>query len=148
MLKQDYNYVFTTTEPVNEALAAISEVPEWWATDFEGSSQKQDDIFTVHFEEVSVTLQIIEWIPDKRIVWLVTDCHLDWLKDKKEWKGTRIIWEVTAVNNATQISMTHLGLVPGLECYNDCREGWDFHIGKSLSKLINEGVGIPDVSTR
>ncbi len=148
MEKLDYKYVFTTSEPVTEALEAIGEVQDWWASDFEGSSKKVDDEFTVHFDEVYVTFQIIEMIPDQHIVWLVTDCFLDWVKDKKEWKGTKIIWEVTSLNDLTRVSMTHLGLVPTLECYNDCRVGWDFHIGTSLYKLINEGVGIPDVSTR
>ena len=87
-------------------------------------------------------------VPGKKIVWLVTDCNLTWLKDIKEWNGTRIEWKVSTVNNLTQISMTHVGLVPGIECYNDCEKGWNFHIGTSLFKLITEGVGMPDVSTR
>ena len=148
MEKQDYKYVFTTDIPPVEALDAISRVTEWWASDFEGSSQMLDDVFSVHFGEVSVTFRIVEVVPDKKIVWLVTDCNLTWLQDIKEWDGTRIEWEVSTVNNATQISMTHVGLVPGIECYNDCENGWNFHIGTSLFKLITEGVGMPDVSTR
>ena len=148
MEKQDYKYVFTTDIPPVEALDAISRVTEWWASDFEGSSLKLDDVFTVHFGEVSVTFRIVEVVPGKKIVWLVTDCNLTWLQDIKEWNGTRIEWEVSTVNNATQISMTHVGLVPGIECYNDCENGWNFHIGTSLFKLITEGVGMPDVSTR
>ena len=148
MEKQDYNYVFSTDITLVEALDAISRVTEWWASDFEGSSQKLDDVFTVHFGEVSVTFRIVEVVPGKKIVWLVTDCNLTWLKDIKEWNGTRLEWEVSTVKNKTQISMTHVGLVPGIECYNDCETGWNFHIGTSLFKLITEGVGMQDVSTR
>ena len=148
MKKQDYTYVFTTDITPVEALDAISRATEWRAQDFEGSSQKLNDVFTVHFGEVSVTFRIVEVVPGKKIVWLVTDCNLTWLKDIKEWNGTRIEWEVSTVKNKTQISMTHVGLVPGIECYNDCENGWNFHIGTSLFKLITEGVGMPDVSTR
>lgn len=147
MGKQDYNYIFTTHKTMNEAFDAINSVQEWWASDFEGSMQKLDDVFTVHFGEVSVTFKVVELVPYKKIVWLVTDCYLAWIKDIKEWKDTRISWEISTVKNVTQISMTHIGLIPGMECYPDCNSGWDFHIGKSLVKLINEGVGIPDVNT-
>ena len=148
MEKPDYKYVFSTDITPVEALDTISRVTEWWASDFEGSSQKLHDVFTVHFGEVLVTFRIVEVGTGKKISWLVTDCNLTWLKDIKEWKGTRIEWEVSSVNNSTQISMTHIGLVPGIECYNDCEKGWNFHIGTSLFKLITEGVGMPDISTR
>ncbi len=38
--------------------------------------------------------------------------------------------------------MTHVGLVPEAECYNDCKAGWDKHVGESLLKLLTEGKGI------
>lgn len=148
MENQDYNYVITTSIPAMEALDAISRVPEWWASDFEGNSQKLGDEFTVRFGEVSVNFRIVEFVPGKKAVWLVTDCNLGWLKDTREWKGTKIDWEVSRNNHSTQIRMTHVGLIPGLECYNDCKEGWNFHLGESLVRLITEGIGIPDVITR
>jgi len=148
MEKQDYNHVITVRTTEVEAFDAISHVTEWWATDFEGSSQKLNDVFTIHFGEISVTFQIIELVPGKKVVWLVTDCYLQWLNNKKEWKDTCIVWEITSVNNMTQISMTHVGLVPELECYNDCKEGWNYHVGKSLFSLLTQGLGMPDINTR
>jgi hypothetical protein len=35
-------------------------------------------------------------------------------------------------------------LVPEIECYNDCEEGWTGHLKGSLAKLINEGNGMPE----
>jgi hypothetical protein len=148
MEKQDYNYVITTKVNAEVAFDAISRVPEWWTTNFEGVSQKLNDVFTVYFGDVFVTIKIIDFIPGKKIGWLVTDCDLQWLKDKKEWKDTKIEWEISTNGNETQISMTHLGLVPEIECYDDCKQGWNFHLGESLFKLITEGVGNPNVSTR
>ena len=148
MEKQDYTYEFTTSMTPDKALDAISRVSEWWASDFEGCSQKLDDVFTVRFGEVSVTFKVVEAVPGKRVSWLVTDCNLTWLKDRKEWNGTHIRWKVSPVNDTTRISMTHVGLVPELECFEDCKHGWNFHVGTSLFKLITEGVGVPDVRTR
>jgi len=148
MEKQDYNYVMTVNVSVDKAIDAISRVPEWWAPDFEGSSQKPGDTFTVHFGDVSVDFKIVEFVPGNKVVWLVTDCNLSWLKDKKEWKDTQLVWEVSSLPDGTQIRMTHVGLVPGIECYDDCSNGWNFHVGESLFKLITEGIGIPGVNTR
>ena len=148
MENQDYYYDLSSKITTDEALDAISRVPDWWATNFEGSSDKIGDVFTVHFGEVWVTFNVVEKVPGKKMVWLVTDCYLQWLEDKKEWVDTKISWEVTTRNNSTHICMTHIGLVPALECFNDCKAGWDFHVGKSLFNLITEGIGMPDINTR
>jgi len=148
MKGQDYNIHIGANVTDKEAFDAISSVSEWWATDLTGSSLKYGDVFTVRFGETSVTFKIVEVIPNKKIVWLVTDCYLPWLKDIKEWKGTRLNWEISAEKGSTLISFTHIGLVPGLECYKDCKEGWNFHIGISLFKLLTEQKGIPNINTR
>ena len=148
MIQQDYNISISANVTSQEAFDGICRVSEWWATDFKGNSQKPDDIFTVDFSGTWVTFKVVEFIPNQIIVWLVTDCYLAWINDKKEWLGTRLNWEITTENNTTQISFTHIGLVPGIECYNDCKEGWGFHIGKSLLQLLTEKKGIPNVNTR
>ncbi len=94
-----------------------------------------------------MTHKIIEVVPDKKVVWQVTDCYLHWLKDKKEWKGTRMSFEVSTKNNSTQINFTHIGLVPEIECYDGCAKGWNQYVKESLFKLITEGKGLPDKSS-
>jgi hypothetical protein len=39
--------------------------------------------------------------------------------------------------------MTHVGLVPDIECYDMCSQGWDYLILKSLLNLITENKGNP-----
>lgn len=34
-------------------------------------------------------------------------------------------------------------LIPEMECYDDCKPGWDFYLNESLAKLLNEGRGLP-----
>lgn len=92
--------------------------------------------------------KIREVVPGKNVVWQVTDCNLHWINDKKEWKETSVVWEASPVNGATRVKMTHVGLVPGVECYANCKEGWDFSVGKSLWKLLNENIGLPDQKPR
>ncbi|MHB8652019.1 MAG: SRPBCC family protein [Minisyncoccota bacterium] len=144
MEKQDYSATITASVTAQEAFDGISRVSQWWARDVEGSSKNLNDVFTVRFGETLVIFKIIEVIADKKIVWLVTDCNLHWLKDKKEWKDTKIDWEISTGHDVTKISMTHIGLVPEIVCYEGCVKGWDHYVKESLLKLLTEGKGLPD----
>ena len=144
MKQLDYHCSITVGKSAEEAFTNINSVSSWWTENLEGSSRKLNDIFTVRFGETFVTTKIIESIPNKKILWLVTDCWLHWLKNKKEWDGTKINWEISNKNDSTQIDMTHIGLVPKIECYIDCEKGWNFYVGESLFKLITEQKGLPE----
>jgi hypothetical protein len=106
--------------------------------------KKLNDIFTVHFGQTFVTLKIVESIPGKKIVWYVTSCNKHWLKNKKEWKDTQVIWEISTKNKATQVDFTHLGLVPDFECYDACENAWTDYLHNSLLSLMTSGKGQPD----
>lgn len=142
------NKNFHTTIKVNasaaEAMKKIAQVNLWWAKKFTGKAEKLHDKFSVHFGETFVDFQISEFIPDKKFVWKVTDCNLDWINNKKEWNGTEVVFEISEMKDSTQINFTHVGLVPGVECYDDCEVGWNGHITNSLVKFINEGKGMPE----
>lgn len=145
MNKKDYNATITANIPVREAFKYINRVSAWWSENLKGRSENLNDIFTVHFEfGDTFTIKIIEVVIDKKIVWLVTDCNLTWVKDSKEWKGTKMIFEISPENNSANISFTHVGLVPQIECYDGCVNGWDQYIKGSLFKLLTEGKGQPD----
>ena len=144
MKKQNYHCSITANVSVKEAIENINHVSAWWTENFEGHSEKLNDIFTVRFGETFVTFKVIEVIAGKKIVWQVTDCYLHWLKDKKEWNDTKLLWEISTVNNLTQINFTHIGLAPEIECYDNCVKGWDQYVKGSLLKLITEGKGLPE----
>ena len=144
MENQNYHGSISTQIAPKEAFDKIARVSEWWATNFQGKSRNLNDIFTVRFGDTFVTFKIVEAVPDKKVVWQVTDSYLSWLNDKTEWNGTQIVWEISSHNHATQVEMTHVGLVPGIECYDDCKVGWDSYIEKSLSKFLAENKGRPD----
>jgi Activator of Hsp90 ATPase homolog 1-like protein len=143
MKKQDYTASILVNATPNKSFNAINQVTAWWTENIEGRSEKLNDVFIIHFGETFVTMKIIESVPEKRVVWNVTDCYLHWLADKKEWKNTQIVFEISAEGDSTRIQFTHEGLVPQAECYEGCVKGWDEYIKDSLTKLINEGRGMP-----
>jgi hypothetical protein len=144
MNKQNYNIGITVNATVQEVFNSINSVSTWWTEDLEGSSQKQNDEFTVRFGDVHVSTQkLVEVIPYKKVVWLVTDSKLNFLEDKHEWTNTKISFELSNYDNKTLIEFTHIGLIPEVECYNSCVKGWDYYIKGSLFKLLTEGKGTP-----
>ena len=62
----------------------------------------------------------------------------------REVKDTRVVFEISSNGPARTVTMTHDGLVPGIECYENCEKVWGFYIGGSLQKLLTENQGIPD----
>ncbi len=143
MKKQDYSTSFKADSSQAETFKSITNVSKWWTENVEGSSQNVNDVFTVHFGQTNITLEVAESVSGKKISWNVIDCNKHWLKNKKEWKGTRITWEISAEGNATIVSFNHLGLVPGLECYAVCEDAWSDYLHNSLLKLIESGKGQP-----
>ena len=144
MNQQNYTCTITAAMRPGEVISCIEKVSQWWTARFEGHSEKLDDVFTVRFGETFVTFEVIEAVGLQKRSWKVADCYLHWLKDPLEWKNTTLCWELVSVGASTQVTFTHLGLVSGIECYNDCVKGWDFYIGTSLFKLITEGKGMPE----
>jgi len=145
MKKQDYTATFSVKANAKDVFKTINNVKKWWSEDLKGHSEKLNDVFTVSFGETWITLQIVEFIQNEKTIWLVTDCHKHWLKDKKEWKGTKIIWELSKEKKETTIHFSHLGLLPGMECYKGCERAWDSYLKESMVQLINKGIGSPEL---
>ncbi len=143
-IQTDYHASINVNTSARKAAEAISNPSAWWTENLEGSAKNVNDIFTVTFGETFVRFKITEMIPEKRIVWQVEDCNLHWLKDKTEWNNTSILWEISHNNGSTQIEMTHIGLRPGIECFEACEKGWDQYVKDSLFSLLKEGKGIPE----
>jgi hypothetical protein len=45
-------------------------------------------------------------------------------KDKSEWKGTKVVFELERKGDKTEIRFTHMGLVPEYECFTACSNAW------------------------
>ena len=140
----DYQATIVVHKNAKDTFDAINQVSAWWTRNTRGNTHKKGDKFTVQFGETYSDFEIIEMTEHQKIKWLVLDCNLHWMKDKKEWKGTEILWEITPLNGASEIHMTHIGLGPQIECFEDCKKGWNHYVKESLFKLINEGKGAPD----
>lgn len=145
MRNQDFTTTLLVDQTPEEVFNAINNVRGWWSEEIEGSTDQVNDVFTYHYEDIHrCQIKLIEVMPYEKVVWLVIDNYFNFTKDKSEWTGTTISFEISKKNNQTQICFTHLGLVPDYECYTICRDAWSNYIHNSLRSLIMTGKGQPN----
>ncbi|WP_028980398.1 SRPBCC family protein [Sporocytophaga myxococcoides] len=145
MENQSYTTAILVNKSLKKAFEAVNNVRGWWTENIEGNTQKLNDEFVVRFGEVHYSKQkLTEFIPDTKVVWLVTDSKLSFVQDQQEWTNTRIIFELSELNGQTLVRFTHLGLVPEYECHEACTGAWSGYIHNSLKELIETGEGKPE----
>ncbi|WP_291911053.1 SRPBCC domain-containing protein [Chitinophaga sp. CB10] len=141
---RSYQVSFLLDKAPATVYRAICEVDQWWCTHFNGASANTGDEFDVTFGDVHYSKhKVVEAVPFKRIIWLVTDSKLSFLKDQQEWTGTKNIFEIDTLEGKTRLTFTHQGLEPEVECYEACTKGWQQFIADSLVPYIQEGKGNP-----
>lgn len=138
----DFTTSFFVAQSPTAVYNAINNVGGWWQGEVEGSTDLLGGEFTYRMKDLHFSRQqVVELVPGQKIVWLVTDSRLNFLQDKGEWTGTRLVFEISEINNKTQVRFTHQGLVPSIECYGTCTNAWSRLVQESLFSLITTGVG-------
>ena len=138
---KDYTFRLESSDTSKNIFDTLLNVRSWWiglySETIKGDTKKLNDEFTfsagngVHYSKQ----KLIELIPDKKIVWLVTDSNLNFLEKPNEWTGTKICFEISEKGNKSQITFTHQGLVPKIECYNSCSSAWTQYLENLAKKL-------------
>lgn len=141
----DFRLTLSTERTPQEVYQAIINVREWWSgyhdEEFTGSTEKLNDEFSfsaaggIHY----CKQKLVEVIPNKKVVWLITDSVLGFVEKKDEWIGTKVIFEISKTGGQTQLIFTHEGLTPEIECYNSCAPSWTNYLENKLLLLINKG---------
>ncbi|QDK47074.1 SRPBCC domain-containing protein [Bdellovibrio sp. ZAP7] len=143
--KKNLTITMTFDESPKKVFDAVANVRGWWSEDLKGTSNKLGGKFNYKFKDIHTSTQrVTEFIPNKKIVWKVLDSNLSFLKQKDEWTGTEVIFEISKKGDKTQLRFTHVGLTPDVECYDACFDGWGYFVKKSLKSLIKTGEGKPN----
>ena len=141
MKTKNFTYSFTSSKKPEEVFELLSHIEQWWSGQYDetikGKSLKVNDEFTfragagAHYSKQ----KLVELIPRKKIVWLVTDSKLSFINDTGEWIGTKFCFDISTDNNKTKVIFTHDGLVPEIECYDACSSGWTQYLEQLKKKL-------------
>lgn len=141
MKKDNFSYSFTTSKTSEEVFDLLLDIKQWWSGLFDetikGKSLKINDEYTfeagggVHYSKQ----KLIELIPGKRIVWLVTDSNLNFLSHPSEWNNSKLCFDLSESGKKTTVMFTHEGLVPKIECYEACSGAWTQYLDNLKKKL-------------
>ncbi|PBQ31673.1 ATPase [Sphingobacteriaceae bacterium] len=141
MKRENYTYSFETSKTAHEVYELLLDIKKWWSGLYEeiiaGKSKKPGDEFNfkagggMH----DTTQKLVELIPDKKIVWLVTKSQLSFLSDPSEWTNTKLCFDIEPKGNKTRVTFTHEGLTPQIECYTNCSTAWTGYLD-NLNKAL------------
>ena len=138
---KSFSYSFTSSKSPAAVFELLLDIDKWWSGIFsetiKGESHKINDEFSfnagggAHYSKQ----KLIELIPDKKIVWLVTDSNLSFLSETSEWTNTMICFNISKEGNKTKVTFTHDGLIPQIECYDACSGAWSQYLENLKTKL-------------
>jgi hypothetical protein len=144
---QSFTTSFTVDQSPAKIFQAITNVRGWWSGEIDGNTDELGAEFTYRYQDLHRSRQkITEFVPGKKVVWRVLDSEINFVKDKTEWNGTEIVFEIAKTNGKSELRFTHVGLAPRIQCYGKCSGAWDFYINESLRNLITIGKGEPNPS--
>ncbi|WP_244215223.1 SRPBCC family protein [Pedobacter miscanthi] len=145
MKSKDYTTNILVDKTPQVAFKAIQNFRGWWSQEIQGSTDVLNETFFYHYKDVHLCkLKLIEKISNQKLVYLVVDNQFNFVKDKTEWIGTKLIFELIPEGNHTKVVFTHQGLVPEYECYKVCNDAWTSYIQGSLKTYIETGTGKPN----
>ena len=135
----DFTVSFAVPQSADEVFAAINDVRGWWSGDIDGSTDELGAEFTYQYQDMHRSKQrITEFVPGRRVAWRVLEGYIDFVKDKAEWTGTDITFDISPSATGTEVRFTHVGLAPEAECFETCSSAWGFYISSSLRDLITQ----------
>ncbi|MES2703390.1 MAG: SRPBCC domain-containing protein [Bacteroidota bacterium] len=141
MNTQDFTKTIVVSKSAAEVYETLKNVKAWWSglynEDIKGESERVGDEFSfsagegVHYSKQ----RLIELEPGKKVVWLVTDSNLSFLQKPDEWNGSRIRFDIAGEGDKAQLTFTHEGLVPAIECYGQCTSAWTAYLDNLEKQL-------------
>jgi uncharacterized protein YndB with AHSA1/START domain len=142
MTSQNFTTSFTVEHSAEEVFKAITNVRGWWTGDIDGDADTLGAEFTYRYADLHRSTQrVTELVPDRKVVWRVTEARLTFLQEPGEWVGTDIAFEIVPQGAQTEVRFAHRGLRSDFECFDACSSAWGFFVNGSLRRLITTGEG-------
>ena len=139
MSANNFTTSFTVDQSPEDVFAAINDVRGWWTgvPGVDGPTCTLGDEFVYRFEPHHESRQkIVELVPGKRIAWHVVEASINFVKNRSEWTGTTIVFDIVRTGEKTEVRFSHEGLNPAIECFDSCSNAWSGYINGRLRDLI------------
>ncbi len=138
----DYTYDMQVHAQLPQVIAALTDdavIGRWW-TAVTRSEHHGDEVRLFMGGDAPAVVCTVEHAPGTgEVSWTVTECAV-----MADWVGTAPSFSVQPSDDGTcTIEFRHIGLRPALECFDQCRAGWN-HFMPSLHQFLETGAGRPN----
>ncbi len=124
-------------EAVFDALTALPGLARWWTT-VSGDGLAGGELRFVFGGDEPCVMQVTAAERPSSVRWTCLG-----YRPLPDWAGTRLSFDVLPhQEGGSELKFRHTGLTPRLECYRDCKNGWD-HFLPSLRDFVETGHGSP-----
>ena len=141
-LDQDYESQLTleaSADAVFDALTTVEGLAAWW-TPVTGDGLAGGELTFSFGPEAQAVMRVDAAERGVGVSWTSVACV------QEDWVGTTLHFDLGAApEGGTELHFRHAGLTPRLECFTDCKSGWD-HFIPSLRAYVETGVGNPNRS--
>ncbi len=129
----------SSCERVFDALATLEGLRGWWTPLVSGSPESGGDLrFDFEGMDEHIVMHVERASRPSSVSWTcVVHTSLE------DWAGTRVLFELAPRGpGGCDLTFRHVGLTRALECFDDCKLGWD-HFLASLFAYVDRGKGMP-----
>ena len=142
MVNTNFRTSFVVDQTPDEVFRAVTDVARWWTGEVDGTATRVGDEFVYRYADLHHSRQrVTELVPGRTVVWSVVEAKLSFTADPGEWTGTEIVFRIDRADGRTVLTFEHVGLVPGVECFDQCSSAWGFFVNGSLKRLVTTGDG-------
>jgi hypothetical protein len=138
----DYTYEMRVHVPlpqIIEALTDDTEISRWWTAVTRSERHDHEVRLFMGGDAPFVFFTVEHASGTGDVTWTVTECAV-----MDDWVGTKPSFSVHQNDDGTcTIAFCHIGLSPALECFEQCRAGWN-HFMPSLHQFLETGVVRPN----
>lgn len=138
--------IIVSTVPGAAYRALTTGFDKWWTTSCNPISEAGDRI-TFRFGSTCWVMRANSLVPDNFVELECVEAHHmhKGLSSSilNEWEGTKLRWQIQKQGEKTKIVFVHEGLIPSLDCYEVCEQGWDYYFVNSLQQYLDTGEGSP-----
>ena len=135
----DYDKTLTfdaSPDVVFDALTTTDGLSGWWVP-VTGSGLEGGEL-RFQFGHGTKVTRVDQAERPSAVRWSVLRCE-----PAPDWEGTTISFDISATaDGGSRLEFRHAGLVPELECYSMCSQGWDYYL-PSLVDFVDTGQGRP-----
>jgi uncharacterized protein YndB with AHSA1/START domain len=129
---------------VYQALTTPQGLRDWWTQTCDVATTVGSKT-TFLFCQTWKVMRIESLVPEREVRWHCVEAHIEapGITRDDEWVGTDIVFRLAPQDGGkTLLDFEHLGLLPSLQCFKICENGWDLFLG-SLQSLVESGQGAP-----